>query len=291
MRRVLIWSILTAIVAVVLIGVGYWAYWNFFARFQPVTVTQNQAEIQQLLDEASWVSEGAGGRPVYVVGYRDSAAMDRYLREEAPRLKAGGAEPRFILFARPDREGMAQSTAAERATIAELWLTRDWRLFQRWTSTPPRSWTAQGVPAADGNLAREAVVEAARGFDARLRELLEPSDVAAIHPLILWRDRDGFLKACACADARGWPFIRDDLGAPDRIGAAGAPVAEGEAVPPLAYPDVSRGPTTLPPSQTAPTPGAQPQPNGAAPRSAPPQTPPTPRAPPQARKQDDATFY
>ena len=47
MRRVLIWSILTAIVAVILIGVGYWAYWNFFARFQPVTITQNQAEIQR----------------------------------------------------------------------------------------------------------------------------------------------------------------------------------------------------------------------------------------------------
>ena len=92
MRRVLIWSILTAIVAVILIGVGYWAYWNFFARFQPVTITQNQAEIQRLLDEASWVSEGGGGQPVYVVGWRDSAAMDRYLREEAPRLKAGGAE-------------------------------------------------------------------------------------------------------------------------------------------------------------------------------------------------------
>ena len=146
MRRILIWSILTAIVAVILIGVGYWAYWNFFARFQPVTITQNQAEIQRLLDEASWVSEGAGGRPVYVVGYRDSAAMERYLREEVPRLKAGGAEPRFILFARPDREGMAQSTAAERATIAELWLTRDWRLFQRWTSTPPRS-SATGAAA------------------------------------------------------------------------------------------------------------------------------------------------
>ena len=290
MRRILIWSILTVIVAVILIGVGYWAYWNFFARFQPVTVTQNQAEIQRLLDEASWVSEGAGGRPVYVVGYRDSAAMERYLREEVPRLKAGGAEPRFILFARPDREGMAQSTAAERATIAELWLTRDWRLFQRWTSTPPRSWTAQGLASADGNLAREAVVEAARGFDARLRELLEPSEVEPVHPLILWRDGDGFLKVCACADARGWPFIRDDLGAPDRIGDPGSPVVEGEAVPPMTYPDISSGPTPPPPTQPAapsgtPAPGSATPPNGAsAPQAA-------PRAPPQARQQDDATFY
>lgn len=87
---------------------------------------------------------------------------------EIPKLRAAGIEARIILFARPDREGLAQSTAAERATIAELWLTRDWTLYQRWTATPVRNWTAAGIPAADGNLARGAVVEAGRSFVARL---------------------------------------------------------------------------------------------------------------------------
>lgn len=298
MRRVLIWSILTAIVAVILIGVGYWAYWNFFARFQPMTITQNQAEIQRLLDEASWVSEGGGGQPVYVVGWRDSAAMDRYLREEAPRLKAGGAEPRFILFARPDREGAPQSTPAERATIAELWLTRDWRLFQRWTSTPPRSWTAQGVAPADGNLAREAVVDATRRFDAELTALLQPSGVEPIHPLVLWRDREGFLKACACADARGWAFIRDDLGAPDWVGdPSEAPVAG--TVPSMSYPDVSGAPPIAAPGQAVPQQAGsdtQPSQTPQAPKAqrnppAPSRPAQPPRAAPQAQKQDDTTFF
>ncbi len=295
MRRVLIWSILTAVTALILMGVGYWAYWNFFARFQPVTVTQNQTEIQQLLDQSSWVSDGAGGQPVYVVGWRDSAAMDRYLREEAPRLRAGGAEPRFIVFARPDREGAPQSTAAERSTVAELWLTRDWRLFQRWTSTPPRSWTAQGVTPADGNLAREAVVEAARRFDARLTELLAPSGVAMAHPLLLWRDAQGFLKACACAEARAWPFVRDDLGAPDRVGDPGAaPVADAEGASPMAYPDVTGAPQPAPGAAAPASPSAQP-PGAGTSTPAPPrgsQTPPgQPRAAPQPKKQDDATFF
>ena len=220
MRRFLIWSVLAAVVGLVLAGTGYWAYWNFYSRFQPVTITRNQAQIQQLLDEASWVSGGGGGEPLYVIGYRDSASTQRYVREEIDKLKAAGVEPRIILFARADREGAAQSTAAERATVAELWLTRDWSLYQRWIQTPAREWTAAGIPAADGNLARAAVVEASRQFDARLTELLKDAGVQITYPLVLWRDRDGFLKACGCADNRAWPFIRDDLNAPDRVGTA-----------------------------------------------------------------------
>ena len=83
MRRFLIWSALAVVIGLAVAGGGYWAYWNFYARFQPVTVARNQAEIQRLLDEASWVSEGGGGQPLYIIGYRDSAASQRYEREEA----------------------------------------------------------------------------------------------------------------------------------------------------------------------------------------------------------------
>src|SRR5690606_28274664 len=144
--RFFVWSALAALIGLILAGVGYWAYWTYYARFQPVTVTRNQAEIQRLLDEASWVSAGGGGEPLYIIGYRDSLAMQTYEREEAPKLRAAGVEVRLIVFARPDREGLAQSTAAERATVAELWLTRDWTLYQRWTATPARNWTAAGIP-------------------------------------------------------------------------------------------------------------------------------------------------
>ena len=234
MRRFFVWSALAAVIGLILAGGAYWAYWTYYARFQPVTVTRNQGEIQRLLDEASWVSAGGGGEPLYIIGYRDSAALQRYEREEVPKLRAAGIEARIIVFARPDREGLAQSTAAERATIAELWLTRDWTLYQRWTATPVRNWTAAGIPAADGNLARGAVVEASRAFVARLTADLGEAGLQTRYPLVIWRDREGFMKACACTDSRSWAFIRDDLDAPDRLDPP-TPVP-GDPLAPQVYP-------------------------------------------------------
>lgn len=297
MRRFFVWSALAAVIGLALAGGGYWAYWNFYARFQPVTVTRHQAEIQQLLDESSWISAGGGGAPLYIVGYRDSAAMQRYEAEEIPKLRAAGVEARIIVFARPDREGLAQSTAAERATVAELWLTRDWVLYQRWTATPSRNWTAAGIPAADGNLARAAVVEAGRDFVAALSRHLGDAGLRTRYPLIVWRDREGFMKACACSDSRSWAFVRDDLDAPDRIDPA--PVA---GVEPLTYPDAGDAglpyPTLppIPPAAGDPAPAdsaVTPPPAAAAPAPAPrpaPARPATP-APPKAKKSDDTTFF
>ncbi len=287
MRRFFIWSALAAVIGLVLAGGAYWAYWTYYARFQPVTVTRNQAEIQRLLDEASWVSAGGGGAPLYIIGYRDSAAMARYEREEVPKLRAAGIEARIILFARPDREGLAQSTAAERATIAELWLTRDWTLYQRWTATPVRNWTAAGIPAADGNLARGAVVEAGRAFVARLTADLQEAGLRTRYPLVIWRDREGFMKACACSDSRSWVFIRDDLDAPDRIDPP--VVAPGDPSAPQAFPGDGSPEglpyPTLPP--IAPADGIAP---GAAPVPAP-ASPPVPRKAPEAKQAEDTTFF
>jgi hypothetical protein len=204
-----------------------------------------------------------------------------------PRLRAAGVEARTILFARPDREGLAQSTAAERATIAELWLTRDWTLYQRWTATPVRNWTAAGIPAADGNLARGAVVEAGRDFVARLSADLQEAGLSTRYPLIIWRDREGFMKACACSDRRSWVFIRDDLDAPDRIDPpdvvpvdpSGAQALPGDGVSEsLPYPDLAPFP---PADGTAP--GA---PSAPAPASS-----PAPRKAPEAKQAEDTTFF
>ena len=92
MRRFFVWSALAALIGLILAIGGFWAYQHFYARFQPVTVTRNQGEIQDLLDEASWLSSGGGGEPLYIIGYRDSAAMQRYEREEAPKLRAAGLD-------------------------------------------------------------------------------------------------------------------------------------------------------------------------------------------------------
>lgn len=286
MRRFLVWSALAALIGLILAGVAYWAYWNYYARFQPVTVTRNQAEIQRLLDESSWISAGGGGEPLYIIGYRDSASMQRYEREEVPKLRAAGIDARIIVFARPDREGLPQSTAAERATVAELWLTRDWTLYERWTATPVRYWTAAGIPAADGSLARGAVVEAGRTFIARLSDDLRQAGLQVRYPLVIWRDRAGFMKACACSDSRSWAFIRDDLDAPDRIeGPNGAGAEEPPA--PLTLPGDGRLESlpypTLPPIAPA---------DEAAPLATPaPDAPPAPRKAPEAKQSDETTFF
>jgi hypothetical protein len=298
MRRFFVWSALAAVIGLALAGGGYWAYWNFYARFQPVTVTRNQADIQRLLDESSWISAGGGGQALYVIGYRDSAAMQRFEREEAPKLRAAGVEMRVIVFARGDREGLAQSTAAERATVAELWLTRDWVLYQRWTATSVNNWTAAGIPSADGNLARAAVVDAGRDFVGQLSRNLSEAGLQTRYPLIIWRDREGFMKACACSDARSWAFIRDDLDAPDRI-APEVPAAGADGQAPLPYPDGGPVPQTLPyptlpqippANGQAPVQPGAPQP-GATPAPPRPTQPPAPRKAPEPRQQEDTTFY
>ncbi|MGV8929687.1 MAG: hypothetical protein ACOH1E_08035 [Brevundimonas sp.] len=289
MRRFFIWSALAAVIGLILAGVAYWAYWTYYARFQPVTVTRNQAEIQRLLDEASWVSAGGGGEPLYIVGYRDSAALQQYEREEVPKLRAAGVEARIILFARPDREGLAQSTAAERATIAELWLTRDWTLYQRWTATPTSNWTAAGIPAADGNLARGAVVEAGRDFVARLTADLKEAGLQSRYPVIIWRDRQGFMKACACTDSRSWVFIRDDLDAPDRVAPPAATPGDPQA--PQAIPG-DGSPEGLPyPTLPPIAPAGEPAPGAATAPTPAPDTPSVPRTAPVAKKSDDTTFF
>ena len=296
MRRFLVWSALALVIGLGLAGGGYWAYWNFYARFQPVVIQRDQAEIQRLLDEASWISPGGGGEPLYVVAWRDSAAAQRYEREEFPKLRAAGVEPRIIVFARPDREGMAQSTAAERATVAEIWLSRDWTLYERWTATAPRNWTAAGIPSADGNLARGAVVAAGREFVDQLNDLLRGQGVGAGYPLILWRDREGYLKACACSDPRSWAFIRDDLDAPDVTSPPETPAEDDFGSEPLPYPEVGDLPDIPPsddtddgePPMSSPV---DPAPEGNRAEPSRPSRPATPREAPRAEKQEDATFF
>lgn len=312
MRRFLIWSGLAVVIGLVLAVGGYLAYDQLYARFQPVTVARNQGQIQRLLDEASWVSAGGGDQPLYIIGYRDSASTQAYQQQEGEKLKAAGVDVRIIMFARPDKEGAPQSSASERATLAELWLTRDWDLYQRWTATPSKDWTAVGIPVADGNLARGAVVEAGRQFMTRLDALMRDAGVKPTFPLVIWRDREGFMKACACADSRSWAFIRDDLNAPEAIAPVSPPAPEAPMTPetPAVAPPQSQGlpyPNLgpIPPSNATPNmpqqaPTQQGQAGQAPTNPAPPQTVSRPRpAPAQpARPQrsrpippEDTRFY
>ena len=212
-HRFLFFSLVAVIVGGVLAAGGYWAYWNFYERFRPVTIAKNQTEIQRLLDESDWVSPGRSGPPLWMISFRDCADCTAYQRDEFPKLAAANIDTRVIVFARPDHEGLQESTPAERATIAELWINRDWNLYAKWMATPHKDWTADGLKPADHDFARNAVVNATRDYVNQMAPAAERArGLGDTYPILIWRDRDGFLKACACTDERSYHFIRSDLG-------------------------------------------------------------------------------
>jgi hypothetical protein len=286
LRRFLMFSLLAVVLGATVAGGGYWAYWNFYARWRPVTIVKNQAEIQKLLDAAGAVSPGRTGPWLYMITYRACAPCARYQREEFPKLAEANVDTRVIAYARADREGLSQSTAAERATVAELWINRSWPLYLQWMSVPRQQWSAPGVHPADGDIARSAVVDASRQFTDKLEPYLKANGLGSEYPLLIWRDPEGYLKACACADRRSYAFIRHDLGVADETpsiialprpdiqpetAAPAEPPLEASPAPPPPRPNV-RDPLATParpipyqPGQTPPpaqAQPAQPQPRG-----------------------------
>jgi len=211
MRRFKLWASSALVLAVALAGV--WALWNYELRWRPKTIVRHQTEIAQLLQQAGWVSPGLKGKPLYVVGFRSCPDCIRFRDEEFPALHAAGVDTRVILIARRDQNGLARSTPAERATVAQLWLNRDWKLLEAWESVPPQAWKAAGVPPADGDLARTAVVDGGRSMVDRLTPLLRANGVKFAYPTLVWWNDKGEMRACACEKRETYRFVRRELGA------------------------------------------------------------------------------
>lgn len=209
MRRFRIWASVVLVAAVVLAGV--WAVWNFELRWRPKTIDHRQGEIANLLKQAGWVSPGPGARLLYVVCYHGCPDCARLESQLLPDLRAKGVETRVIEVARPDLNGLQRSTPAERATVAQLWLTRDWKLLERWDAAAPETWTAAGIPPAEG-IARTAVVESGREFVRRLTPLLRASHIRFAYPTLVWWNAKGQMRGCACQDPRTYRFVRKELG-------------------------------------------------------------------------------
>ena len=53
LRLFLMFSLLAVVLGASVAGGGYWAYWNFYARWRPVTIVKNQADIQKLASAVS----------------------------------------------------------------------------------------------------------------------------------------------------------------------------------------------------------------------------------------------
>lgn len=208
MRKYGLWGAVLLVAALVVAG---WAWWSYDLRWRPKTITRHQAEIAKLLQEAGWVSPGLKGGPLYMVSFRTCPDCVRFEAEAFPGLQAAGVDTRVIMVARRDVNGMAKSTAVERATVAQLWLTREWRLMESWMGMPAQAWTAPGVPAADGDMARTAVVESSRALVDQLKPLLKDNGVKFAYPMLIWWNAKGELRACPCEKRESYDHVRREL--------------------------------------------------------------------------------
>ena len=214
MKKLKLWGSLVLVLLVA--GAGLYGWWNFDLRWRPKTITRNQAEITRLLETSGWVSPGGSGAKLYEIGFRTCPDCIRLRKEEFPRYRKAGVDTRVILVARRDRNGVAKSTPTERATVAELWVNRKWPLLEQWENTPPDAWTAAGIPPADNDAARSAVVEQSRRLVEQLQPLLAANGVDGDgfrYPTLVWWDKQGRMRACACEQRQTYRFVRKELGA------------------------------------------------------------------------------
>jgi hypothetical protein len=209
MRKFVVWLVMLAILGAFAFG----AWWNYDLRWRPKTITKHQAEITRILEQSGWVSPGYGGPKLYMVGFRSCPDCIRFKTEEFPGLHKEIVDTRVIEIARRDLNGIAKSTPAERATVAELWLNRSWALAERWDATPVEAWTAAGIPPADNDMARTAVIEAGRKMVDDLTPLLKDNGIDFAYPLLIWWNDKGEMRGCACEKRETYRFVRKELGA------------------------------------------------------------------------------
>ena len=205
-------KLLSALALIVVIAALY-GWWRIDLRWRPETIDRNVAEITKILEQSGWVSPGLGGPKLYMIGYRDCAACARYKAQEYPALQEASVDTRLIEIARADAKGVPQSTLIERSTVAELWVNRSWALAQRWDAAAPGAWTAEGITPADTDVARSAVVEAGRKMVADLAPLLKANGIGAGYPILIWWDRQGRMRGCACDKPETYRYVRSELGA------------------------------------------------------------------------------
>jgi hypothetical protein len=207
-------KLLASLFLVVALAIGgTWAFWNYDLRWRPKTITRHQAEIVRLLQSAGWAAPGLPGQKLYMVGYHTCPDCMRFKLEEFPKLHAKGVDTRVIDIARRDVNGISKSTAAERATVAQIWLTHDWKLMEAWDGVPADAWTAPGLPSADGDMARTAVIESGRSLVDQLKPLLKDNGIKFAYPTLIWWNAKGEMRGCACEKRETYRFVRKELGA------------------------------------------------------------------------------
>lgn len=189
--------------------VAWGGWWELDGRWRPHVITRGSARLAELVQSAGWVSPGRGGRPLYMISFRSCPDCIRLEKAQFPALQASGIDTRVIMVAR-----RSKSTPAERSGVAALWSTGGWPLYERWTSMPVAAWTADGLPPADGDPARTALVEKGRTLVDALQPILAANGVSPqVHfPTLLWQDAQGRWRGCNCEDPRTYRALRRELG-------------------------------------------------------------------------------
>jgi hypothetical protein len=199
---------------------GYF-YWDLNYRWAPHVISKNQDQIAKILDASGWVAPpspgasppGPSAPKLYMIAYRGCEDCTRFEQSELPALRKAGVDARVIMIARADVNGLPKSTPGERSTVAELWVNRNWKLYEKWAAAPIDNWPAQGIPPADGDVARSAVIEAGRDAVDKLEPLLHDNGIKLSYPIVIWWTKDGKMEGCACDNAHKYKFIRKDLDA------------------------------------------------------------------------------
>jgi hypothetical protein len=211
MRRWMIIAGLALAGAAVVAGAILFYLWDSDWRWRPRPIGKDQDAIAQALDASGWVSPHLTGPKLYVVVYRSCPACLAWENAELPKLQKLDVDTRLVVVARAPENGQQLATPAERATVAELWVGRSWKLYQQWSLAQPGAWTAPDIAPADGDAARTAVVAAGQHMVQDLTRDLADNGAAFDYPLLVWWTRDGRMRACACADARMWPYVEQEL--------------------------------------------------------------------------------
>lgn len=211
MKKFKLWA--GVVLAVVVVGGGLWAWWSLDLKWRPKTIKQHPAEIAKILESAGWVSPGNKGPKLYMVSYRSCSDCIRYEEVEFPKLQKAGVDTRVIVVVISDKNGVNRSTAPERATVAELWANRKWSLIEAWKEVPADAWKATGIAPADGDLGRTALVAAGKQMVADLRPLLQDNGIAFAYPTLIWWNKAGEMRGCACEQAETYANVRRELGA------------------------------------------------------------------------------
>lgn len=211
-RKTIILAMALVVIVPLVFGIGYWLWWDQVARFQPHLIKSDQETFQSQLDRAGAASPNINGPSITIITHRACKSCRLYEETEAKELRSLGVNTRVIVIAPADDQGLSQSTAFERTTVAEIWWTRDFSLYQKWFETPDSQWKPDSIPSADNDLARTAVVNAGRLFVSEIGSVLRTNGVQMTYPLVIWRDKSNRLKVCTCTDKRSFAAIRQDLG-------------------------------------------------------------------------------